>query len=140
MLGCDAMPLVDFCCCMYPHECCMKVCIITQNVDGLQQHAFGKQSTDSDTASAKSPSELAGLEMPSPSAATEWSHSQLIQAHGRKGLFKCLNTADKYPYVSTQSWSGVRLKRSLINRSQVHTHFKTSTKIIFYPYFNIIVG
>ena len=113
------MSLVDFYHCMHPRECCMQVCIITQNVDGLQQQAFGKQSKDSDTADTKSPRELTGPKMPSPSAVIKLPHPQLIQAHGQKGLFKCLNAADKCPYASTQSWSGVSLTRPLSDLSQV---------------------
>ena len=101
---------------MNPHSCCMKICIITQNVDGLQQQAFGKHS---DSAATKFPRALPEVQMASPSAAIKLNHPQLIQAHGQKGLFKCLNTADKCPYASTQSWSGVSLKRPLSDLSQV---------------------
>ena len=101
---------------MNPHSCCMKICIITQNVDGLQQQAFGKHS---DRAGTKSPRALPEVQMASPSAAIKLSHPQLIQAHGQKGLFKCLNTADKCPYASTQSWSGVSLKRPLSDLSNI---------------------
>ena len=98
----------------------MKVGIITQNVDGLQQRAFGNcPQKNCDPASKRSSSVSGEIGIPSRTASAGRPHPQLIQAHGQKGLFKCLSSASNCPYASVQSWTGPQLTRPITEISQV---------------------
>ena len=98
----------------------MQVSIITQNVDGLQQRVFENPPKDCDGPSKKSLTIPTTPQMPPRnSTAIARSHPQLIQAHGQKGLFKCLNSKGNCLYAYEQSWAGGRLKPPLTDLAQV---------------------